>query len=106
LTKILTQWRVTPRLTITPGLRYDINSGITEKDDRMTIYRPGAQSELLPNAPPGILVAGDPGVPSSLSKKANKLAPRFNVAYDLTGDGKTAVRGSAGLYYGRRAGHL
>jgi hypothetical protein len=98
---IMDQWRVTPRLTITPGLRYELNSGISEENGQLTLYRPGLQSTKYPNAPKGMVVAGDAGLPNSLMGKSNKLSPRLNFAYDITGDGKTAVRGSAGLYYGR-----
>jgi hypothetical protein len=94
-------WRVTPRLTITPGLRYEFNSGISEVENRLTVYRPGLQSTKYPNFPPGIVVAGDAGLPDTLSGSFNKIAPRINFAYDVKGDGKTAVRGSVGLYYGR-----
>jgi hypothetical protein len=48
-----------------------------------------------------VLVAGDPGLPKTLSGPSHRIAPRFNAAYDVRGDGKTAVRGSIGLYYGR-----
>jgi hypothetical protein len=98
---VMDTWRVTPRLTITPGLRLEHNSGITEIDNRLTLYRPGLQSTLYPNYPPGVVVAGDAGLPDSLSGSFTKLAPRLNFAYDVFGDGKMAVRGSAGLYYGR-----
>jgi hypothetical protein len=98
---VMDQWRVTPRLTLTPGLRFEMNSGISEKNGYLTAYQPGLQSTMFPNAPPGIVVAGDAGLPDSLVGRSNKVAPRLNFAYDATGDGKTAVRGSAGLYYGR-----
>jgi hypothetical protein len=100
-TYVMDTWRVNPRLTITPGLRLEVNSGIREIQDRLTLYRPGLQSTTFPNFPSGVVVAGDAGIPSSLSGSSTKLAPRVNFAYDATGDGKTAVRGSAGLYYGR-----
>jgi hypothetical protein len=98
---IMDTWRVTPRLTLTPGLRYELNSGISEIENRLTLYRPGLQSTTYPNFPPGVVVAGDAGLPESFSGLSHKIAPRVNFAYDVTGDGKTAVRGSAGLYYGR-----
>jgi hypothetical protein len=99
---VMDQWRVTPRLTITPGLRYELTSQISEKNGHLTVYRPGLQSTLLPNAPPGVVIAGDAGLPDALVNKGwGRLGPRFNAAYDLTGDGRTAIRGSAGLYYGR-----
>ena len=100
---IMDTWRVNPRLTVTPGLRYELNSGISEKNNQLTLYRPGVQSTIYPNYPNGVLVAGDAGLPNSLSGMSNKIAPRLNFAYDVTGDGKTAVRGSVGLYYGRDA---
>jgi Carboxypeptidase regulatory-like domain len=100
-TYVMDTWRVTPRLTFTPGLRLEVNSGISEVENRLTLYRPGVQSTAFPNFPSGVVVPGDPGVPDSLSGRSVKLAPRFNFAYDVTGNGKTAVRGSAGIYYGR-----
>ena len=95
-------WRVTPRLTVTPGLRLEINSGISEEQNRLTLVPAGTQSTLYPGFPPGVVVAGDAGLPNTLlGHRPTKLAPRVNFAYDVTGDGKTAVRGSVGLYYGR-----
>jgi len=98
---VMDTWRITPKLTLTGGLRYDLNSGISEKNDQLTLYRPGVQSTTFPTAPNGILVPGDPGIPETLAGSSHRFAPRLNVAYDVTGDGKTAVRGSVGLYYGR-----
>jgi hypothetical protein len=100
-TYVMDTWRVTPRLTVTPGLRFEMNSGISEIENRLTLYRPGLQSTQFPNFPPGVVVAGDAGLPNSLSGTSNKIAPRVNFAWDVMGDGKTAVRGSVGLYYGR-----
>jgi hypothetical protein len=98
---IMDQWRITSRLTVTPGLRYELNSGISEKNGHLTMYRPGLQSTTYQNAPNGIVTAGDAGLSDALMGKSNMISPRLNFAYDVTGDGKTAVRGSAGLYYGR-----
>jgi hypothetical protein len=98
---VMDQWRITPRLTLTPGLRLELNSGITETTNSLTMYRPGLKSTTLPNAPLGVVVAGDAGLPNSFTGSFFKVGPRMNAAYDLTGDGKTAIRGSAGLYYGR-----
>lgn len=100
-TYVMDTWRVTPRLTVTPGLRLEVNSGISEIENRLTLYRPGLKSTTFPNFPAGVVVAGDAGLPNSFSGTSTKLAPRVNFAYDVTGDGKTAVRGSVGLYYGR-----
>jgi len=71
-------WRWSPRLTINLGLRYEV--------------------ELMP----------DPQIPNSLFTQTgqfptdkNNFGPRGGFAYDLTGDGKTSVRGGIGAYYGR-----
>jgi hypothetical protein len=100
-TYVMDTWRVTPRLTVTPGLRLEMNSGISEIENRLTLYRPGLQSTTYPGYPPGVVVAGDAGLPNSFSGTSTKVAPRLNFAWDVMGDGKTAVRGSVGLYYGR-----
>jgi hypothetical protein len=100
-TYVMDTWRVTPRLTVTPGVRLEVNSGIREIQNRLTLYRPGLKSTKYPNFPLGVVVAGDAGLPDSFSGIATKVAPRMNFAWDVKGDGKTAVRGSVGLYYGR-----
>jgi hypothetical protein len=47
------------------------------------------------------------GLPKSIwdSRKAN-FAPRVGFAYDLFGNGKTAVRGGVGMFYDRPAGNI
>jgi hypothetical protein len=46
-------------------------------------------------------IAGDPGVPRHIfPEDRNDIAPRMGMTYALTADGKTALRGATGLYYG------
>lgn len=51
----------------------------------------------------GMVVAGtNPGVPRGLMGNPGiKLGPRFGIAFDLTGDGKTALRAGGGMFYNR-----
>ena len=42
-----------------------------------------------------------PGVPRGFADTLNLFAPRLGFAYDLTGDGKTSLRGGAGVFYER-----
>jgi len=72
------QWKVFNNLTINYGLRYDY--------------------QQLPEA-----VAPNPAIPETQSIPSDKtnFGPRVGVAWDITGNRKTVVRGGWGIYYGR-----
>ena len=71
-------WRVTPRFTLNLGLRYEYQRN--------------------PNP-----VNPNPTLPQTDNKvdDRNNFGPRVGFAYDLTGDGKTSLRGGWSIYYGR-----
>jgi hypothetical protein len=92
--------RLTPRLTLNLGLRYDLFTPPTEKKNRMSTLVPGQQSKLHPDVPVGVLFAGDPGIPKGIYHlDTNNFAPRIGLAWDPTGSGKTSVRASYGIFY-------
>jgi TonB-dependent receptor-like protein len=80
-------YRVTPSLTLNLGARYEFYTVPKEKNG-LDAYLP----DLLTSTD---TVLGGPFVNPS---KRN-LAPRVGFAWDLTGDGRTAVRGGTGIYY-------
>lgn len=96
-------WRVTPRLTLSAGLRWDPFYPYKDSLGRVACFVPGAQSSRFPNAPQGLLFGGnnhDAGCPnSSINNNPLNFGPRLGFAYQLTGDGKTSLRGGAGYYF-------
>ena len=93
-------FRVSSRLTINAGLRYDLPEPYTEIHNRLSLFEPGKQSQVRPDAPTGLLYPGDPGVPKGLIPTDMKaFAPRFGIAWDPTGSGRFLITSSYGIFY-------
>ena len=124
-------WHVTPRLTLNLGLRFD---GLPHAFERYNLFSNFVQADydaslgyplnpadgtLLPSALStfsstgseqfylnGIREAGVGGFPrGNVQNKYDTWEPRIGFAYNLTGDGKTVVRGGFGMFFERVQGN-
>src|SRR5262252_3011105 len=94
------EWKATPRLTITYGLRYEYTTPETDTHGYSFSIVPGRQSVKFPGAPLGFLVPGDPGAPRGwYYPDHTNLSPRVGIAWDPLGDGKTSIRGGGGMFF-------
>jgi hypothetical protein len=97
--------KITPRLTLNVGVRYEPELPWKQEFGRYTSWAPGVQSVVRPDAPRGILFVGDPGVPDkTVENDLNNFAPRSGFAWDLFGNGRTVVRGGYGMYFNHVSG--
>src|SRR5262245_7605021 len=89
-------WKVSPKLTLNLGLRYEVTTRFRERDNRHGSF------DLNPGSPTyGAVVLAKDGdhrseTFSDLDK--NNFAPRIGFAWQMTG--KTALRGGGGIFYG------
>ena len=99
-------FRVHPRLTLNLGLRWDVQTPPTDPLDRVVNYVPGQKSTVIPTAPVGAQFFGDPGVErGGIPTDYSHFSPRMGFAWDITGDGKTSLRGAFGIIYGSISGN-
>ena len=83
-------WRVTTRLTLNYGLRYDTTFGLFMASGRSQLLNPG-----FGDLQPGV----DPDITSAPHDYRKAFAPRLGFAYAIGGSRTTVIRGGFGLYY-------
>lgn len=94
-------YRLMRNLTLNLGLRWDVQTAPVESQDLTATFVPNVQSTKVPIAPKGVLFPGDAGVPRGIARnRYHHFSPRAGIAWDPFGDGKTAVRAGAGVFYG------
>jgi hypothetical protein len=105
------QWKISSRLTLNYGLRYELAPPYHEKEGRIASFDPklvalvipdNGVSHVSPFAPSNIpvITASKAGYPadSLIQTSKTNFYPRIGVAYKLTSDGKTVIRAGYGIY--------
>jgi hypothetical protein len=105
-------WKVSDRLTVNLGLRYDLYGLPAEAQGRLVNFLPDQAvvgTAVTPAQPPNgfVQAAGGPlaGVPqvskTLVPTDKNNFSPRIGFAYALTDEGNVVLRGGYGIYYDR-----
>ena len=111
-------WKIRPNLTLNYGLRWELQTPLTDIGHRVQTFRPGQSTTIYPCQlsaasvaslgtsdctsvfPTGLVVPGDKGVPNGLTTTYTKaFAPRIGLAWSPGSSGKTSIRAGWGLFY-------
>jgi hypothetical protein len=101
--------KVSDRVTLNLGARFEHSPPWHEKVGRLmhwsvADYNANVKSTVFPQAPRGETFRGDPGFigDEGVEASPNTVSARFGFAWDITGDGRTSLRGGGGSFYDQR----
>jgi outer membrane receptor protein involved in Fe transport len=81
-------WKITPRLTLNLGVRYDVDFGFVDSAH-------AAENRTFQ----ALRIIGSPFARKTVDDDKNNLSPRVGFAWDFRGDGRSVIRGGYGIYY-------
>jgi hypothetical protein len=84
-------WRVTPKLIVNAGLRYNLNTPMKDAF--------GNIGNFDPSSPTGMVQQGQPGWDTIWKTDPFDFEPRLGMAWDMKGNGTTVVRLGVGLIH-------
>ncbi len=99
-------WKVHPRLTLNYGVRWEPylspynNRGENEHFD-LNLFKQNVHSQVFTKAPAGLVFPGDSQYTSGKyfnGPRWAKFYPRFGLAWDPEGKGRTTIRAAYGMY--------
>ena len=96
-TYLMDDYRVSPKLTLNLGVRYDVYTPMVEDHDRLANFDFQTGLFVAPHVTPGTSRSGD------VVTNWKNFSPRIGFAYSLGNDNKTAVRGGYGIFYDEQA---
>jgi len=124
-------WKVSPRLSLQLGLRYDALPHAWERNQQLSNFDPTQYIQTAPmwnydgsiqpqsvgvSTPPGfggvpyylngVVIPGQNGIPvGAVTNDYSTLQPRVGFSYDVSGTGRTVLRGGFGTFYERIQGN-
>ena len=93
-------WRVTPKLTLNLGLRWDFSGVPSESNGMAGALDQAANLNTVSQIDNLTIKKGS----QWYNNDWNNFAPRLGLAWDPKGDGKTAIRANYGIFYDRIIG--